>query len=74
MRRTILTILASALLAASAVQVAAAAEHKGRKANRAPAPVSEPFRNSNASAWPSPTAEPDWSRYQRGGLSAPAGH
>ena len=70
MRKTILTILGSALLTASVVQVATAAEHKGRKADRAPAPVSEPFRNSNAYA--SPTAEPDWSRYQRG-FSAPAG-
>jgi hypothetical protein len=54
------------------VQVAMAAEHRGRKADRASAPVSEPFRNSNAYAWPAPTVEPDWSRY-RGGFSAPAG-
>jgi hypothetical protein len=72
MRKTILTILGSALLTASVVQVAMAAEHRGRKADRAPAPVSEPFRNSNAYAWPAPTVEPDWSRY-RGGFSAPAG-
>jgi hypothetical protein len=72
MRKTILTILGSALLTASVVQVATAAEQKGRKADRAPAPVSEPFRNSNAYAWPAPTVEPDWSRYQ-GGFSAPAG-
>lgn len=73
MRKTILTILGSALLTASAVQLATAAEHKGHKADRAPATVSEPFRNSNAYAWPSPTVEPDWSRYPRGGYSAPAG-
>jgi hypothetical protein len=73
MRKTILTILAAALLAASAAQVTAASEHKVRKVHRVPALVSEPFRNSNAYAWPSPTAEPDWSRYQNGALSAPAG-
>ncbi len=49
MRKTILTILGSALLAASTVQIAAAAEHqKVRKIYRAPAPVTEDFRNSNA--------------------------
>ena len=72
MRKTILTILGSALLTASAVQLATAAEHKGRKAERVSAPVSEPFRNSNAYAWPSQAVEPDWSRYQHG-FSAPAG-
>jgi hypothetical protein len=79
MRKTVLTILGSALLAASTIQIAAAAEHhKGRKVYRAPAPVSEEFRNSNAyyapsSAW----VRPDWSnysRYQNGAESAPAGH
>jgi hypothetical protein len=49
MRKTILTIFGAALLAASTAQIAAAAEHhKARKADRAPAPVSEPIRNSNA--------------------------
>ena len=49
MRKTILTILGSALLAASTVQIAAAAEHyKGQKTLRAPAPVTQDFRNSNA--------------------------
>jgi hypothetical protein len=75
MRKTILTILGAALLAVSTVQIAAAAEHhKARKAGRAPAPVSEPFRNSNAFyGWPSPSAEPGWSRYENGAMSAPAG-
>ena len=42
MRKTILTILGSALLAASTVQIAAAAEHyKGHKIYREPAPVTE---------------------------------
>jgi hypothetical protein len=50
MRKTILTILGAALLAASTMQIAAAAEHhKARKIDRAPAPVSEPIRNSRRS-------------------------
>jgi hypothetical protein len=75
MRKTILTILGAALLAASTVQIAVAAEHhRARKADRAPAPVSEPFRNSNAYyGWPSPSAESGWSRYENGAMSAPAG-
>jgi hypothetical protein len=39
--------------------------------------VAESFRpgacNSNA-YWPAPYAVPDWSRYQNGAESAPAGH
>ena len=74
MRRTILTILGSALLAASTIPIANAAEHdKGRKIYRALAPVTGGFRNSNA-YWPAPSAEPDSSRYQNGAESAPAGH
>ena len=79
MRKTILTILGSALLAASTVQIAAAAEHhKARKVYRAPAPVSEDFRDSNAYAPPvyapiSPWAQPGRSRYENGAMSAPAG-
>jgi hypothetical protein len=73
MRKTILTILGSALLAASTVQIAAAAEqYKGRKIYAAPAPVTRDFHNSNA-YWPAPNAEPDRSRYQNGAESAPAG-
>jgi hypothetical protein len=73
MRKTVLTILGSAVLAASVAQIATAAErHRGRNVDRAPAPVSEPFRNANAYA--SPWAQPDWSRYQGGTISAPAGH
>jgi len=73
MRKIILTVLGSALLAASTVQVAAAAEHnKDRRNYRAPAPVTDGFRNSNA-YWPAPNAGPDLSRYQNGAESAPAG-
>ena len=73
MRRIILTILGSALLVASTIQIAAAEHDKGRKIYRAPAPVTDGFRNSNA-YWPAPNAEPDLSRYQNGAESAPAGH
>src|SRR5258708_20050290 len=71
MRKTILTIFGAALLAASTVQIAAAAEHhKARKADRAPAPVSEPIRNSNAFyGWPVPSVEPGWSLVEKLPLS-----
>jgi hypothetical protein len=76
MQKTILTILASSLLAASTVQFAAAAEHhKSHKLYRTHAPINEEIRNSNASyGWPAPATESDWSRYQYGAGSAPAGH
>jgi hypothetical protein len=81
MQKTILTILASSLLAASTIQIAAAAEHhKSHKLYRAPAPVGQDIRNSNAYYAPtyaSPWTQPDWSdysRYQNGAGSAPAGH
>jgi len=48
MRKTLVTILCSALIAASSIQLAAAAEHhNARKASRRPATVNEQFRNSN---------------------------
>jgi len=72
MRKTILTILGSALLAASAAQTASAAEHRGHKADRAPATVSQSVRDSSA-YWATPSVQFDWSRYQGGGYSAPAG-
>jgi hypothetical protein len=74
MRKTI-TILGSALLVASTVQIAAAAEYrKAEKVDRAPAPVTQGFRNSNA-YWPAPSVDPGkLSRYENGAESAPAGH
>jgi len=74
MRKTILTILGSALLVASTVQIAAAAEYrKAEKVDRAPAPVTQGFRNSNA-YWPAPSVDPGrLSRYENGAESAPAG-
>ena len=52
MRKVILTALGASLIAASTVQMAAAADHHGRKANRAL--TSQKFRNANdCTAWPS---------------------
>ena len=48
MRKMLVTILCSALIAASSIQLAAAAEHhNARKASHRPATVNEQFRNSN---------------------------
>ena len=71
MRKTVLTLLGSALLVTATVQFAAAAQnHQSRKLHRAPAATTEQFRDSNA-AWQQ-HVQPDWSRYS-GGYSAPAG-
>jgi hypothetical protein len=60
MRKTIVTLFGSVLIAASAAQMAAAAQpHRSHKADRAPVMTHEQFRDSNA-AWPA--AQPDWSR------------
>ena len=68
MRKTILTILGSAALAASFVQVAAATErHHARKTDHAV--VDQTLR-----AWSNSYAQPNWSRYEGGAISAPAGH
>ena len=69
MKKTILTIAGSALIALSAVQLAAAAEHhQGRVHHRAS------VRDSNAYVAPAHDAvQPEQYRYS-GGISAPAGH
>jgi hypothetical protein len=71
-KKTILTILASAMLI-STVQIAMGAEHhKARRPYRAPA--SESIRNSNDYyGSPFPWAQSDGSRYENGAVSAPAG-
>jgi hypothetical protein len=72
MRKIILAILGTALIAGATAQFAAAAErYPTRKAARVTAPASDQFHNSNAS-WPIPQEQPYWSRYS-GGYSAPAG-
>jgi hypothetical protein len=72
MRKTILTMIAASLIAASSVPAATASErHPTGKADRAA--TNERFRNSNAFATPAHVAvQPDWSRYI-GAMSAPAG-
>lgn len=71
MRKTILVVLGATLVAATTVQMTAAAEHhRSHKADRAPVSTSQKFRNANANA--PLAAQPDWSRYS-GGFSAPAG-
>jgi hypothetical protein len=70
MQKTVLTILGSALIVASAAQAASATEHhRLHRVARAPAQISEPVRNANAYV----PAQDDWSRYQNGAYSAPAG-
>jgi len=72
MRKTILTLLGSALIVATSVQFAAAAPRHHGKANRAVVTQQQP-RNADAyAAWPAPAAQADGYRYS-GGFSAPAG-
>jgi hypothetical protein len=70
MKKTILTIAGSALIALSTVQLAAATEQHHGKHHRATAE----FRDSNAYAEPlyGPAAQSEGYRYS-GGYSAPAG-
>jgi hypothetical protein len=78
MRNTILTVLGSALIVATSVQFAAAAQrHHHPKSDRLV--VREQPRNADAyAAWPAPTAQAGRygyaPSYYSGGYSAPAGH
>jgi hypothetical protein len=68
MRKTLLTVLTAALIAASTSQIASATErHHAHKAGRVVA--GEPLRNANNSV-----AAPVQSGWAYGGYSAPAGH
>jgi hypothetical protein len=72
MQKIILKVLVSSLIAVSTVQIAAAAaRHRAPKADRAA--VNEQARNANAYIWAAPSVQPDWSRYEGGAISAPAG-
>ncbi len=74
MRKTILTVIGSALIVATSVQFAAAAPRHQAKADRT-AISQQQARNADAyAAWPAPAAQPDWSSRYSGGFSAPAGH
>jgi hypothetical protein len=72
MKKAILTAVGAALVIASAMQIASAAErHHARHASRAT--VSEQFRNANdAVLWPVPVSR-GAEYYDGHGLSAPAG-
>ena len=84
MRKTVLTIIGTALLAGSLIQAAAASErHHVRKVHRAPVTASQSFRDSNtyvrsapAPIWPAPAVDREWSShgYMDEALSPPAGH
>jgi len=74
MRKTILTI--SRFGVACGVD---SPDRRGRPASQRPkgrpraGAGNRAIRNSNAYAWPSPSAQPNWSRYEGGAISAPAG-
>jgi hypothetical protein len=72
MKKTIITLAASAAIALSAVQLAPASEHHRGKAHH---PANTEFRDSNAYAAPEyyRAVEPEWYRYS-GGWSDLAGH
>jgi hypothetical protein len=78
MRKTILTVVGAALIAASAVSMASAAERHQRY-HRAPVGLSDQVRNSNAYVAPTIAVQPEWPGYGYGdgyyshGFSAPAG-
>ncbi len=74
MRNTFLTILGSALIVATSVQFADAAQRHHRKADTAVTAQQQLGRNADAyAAWPTPAAQPDWAYRYSGGYSAPAG-
>lgn len=70
MKKLFLTIIGTALLAGSTLQIAAAAErHRGHRVDRILPPVSEQIRGAYAAPW----ARPDWSNADGHAISAPAG-
>lgn len=73
MRKTIFTVLGSALIVAASVQLAAAAQPHHGKTNRAVVSQQQ-SRNADAyAAWPAQAVQPDWASHYSGGYSAPAG-
>jgi hypothetical protein len=74
MRKIILAILGTALISASAVQVAAAAErHHARKPVQTSTQVNQSFRESNDAIWARSQDQRDWSPYEnRAGAGAVA--
>ena len=73
MRKTILTVLGSALIVATSVQFAAAAQRHHGKTDRT-GTSQQQTRNADAyAAWPAPAVQSDWASHYSGGYSAPAG-
>ena len=72
MKKTILTIAGSALIALSTVQLAAAASERQNKVHHRSSAAASQFRNSNAFAAPAYESASETYRYT-GGWSAPAG-
>lgn len=73
MRKTILTMLGSALIVAASVPFADAAQRHHGNADRAVTSQQQLGRNADAyAAWPAPQSDRAY-RYS-GGYSAPAGH
>ena len=73
MRRTILTVLGSALIVAASVQFATAAQRHHGKSDRT-GTSQQQTRNADAyAAWPAPAVQSDWAARYSGGYSAPAG-
>ncbi len=71
MRKTILTVLGSALIVATSVQFAAAAQRHHGKTDQTVISQQQ-TRNADAyAAWPA--AQSDWASRYSGGYSAPAG-
>jgi opacity protein-like surface antigen len=73
MRKTILTVIGSALIVATSVQFAAAGQKHQGKADRAAAAQQQTRNNDAYAAWPAPAAQSDWAYRYSGGYSAPAG-
>ena len=74
MRKTILTVVGSALIVAASVQFADAAQRHHNNANGAATQQQIQSRNADAyAAWPAPAVQPDWAYRYSGGYSAPAG-
>lgn len=72
MKKTVLTILGSALIVATSVQFASAAPRHQNKADRAVVSQQQPRPVDAYAAWPAPAYSNDAYRYS-GGYSAPAG-
>lgn len=69
MQKLILTVVGSALIVSSMVQMATAAErhHRDRTADRVTVQSADRIRNSNAYYAPAPVSEPNFANYSGAG-------